>query len=164
MRTVTSAASLRRRAQTASLIGSLVLGGCEDAPAPAPLFPADYADSYRLVRDCRNSIEHDMVSIEVFVDPAAETAYVDGVYPFAPGTTLVKREWRDAACSQPSGYTAMRRLDDGADPERGDWAWQRLDPDFAVIQSDEIDREDIDRCVACHQACSEGRDLACTDP
>jgi hypothetical protein len=165
MRTVTSTASVRRCAAAASVIAMLVLGACEDdppdEPAPEPLVPADFADTYRLVRECRSSIDHELVNIEVLVNPGAEAAYVDGVYPFAPGTTLVKREFADAACSQLVGYTAMRRLEDGAAPEHGDWAWQRLDADLAVI---ELEPMAIAQCVACHTSCTEGRDLACTDP
>jgi hypothetical protein len=160
MRTMTSAASVRRCASFASVIVALgMLSGCEDEPAPAPLFPEDYAETYRLVRNCRSSIDHDLVYIEVLVNPAAESAYVDGVYPFAPGTTLVKREHADAACSQRVGFTAMRRLEAGASPDGADWEWQELDAERNVIETGALPQ-----CVGCHQSCTEGRDLACTDP
>ena len=105
-----------------------------------------------LVRDCRFSIEHDGNSIAVYASPAAAGAYRSGVYPFADGTILVKPEYSDAACSDLVRTSAMRKTG-------GVWEWQRLDLERQVIAGD-----GPETCVRCHSGCTEGRDLACTDP
>lgn len=143
------------------LVLALAAWGCGgDDPEPVdPFFDvAAVRSTWPEVRDCRLSIEHDAVNITVHTDSASETAYVEGVYPFAEGTIIVKAEHDDSACTELLGFTAMRKLAPGAAPEAGDWAWQRTDADGNVLESGSLLR-----CVGCHQGCAD-RDYACTDP
>jgi hypothetical protein len=141
----------------------LVLAGtpalaCDELESEPSFVPSDFLDSYPEVRDCRYSVDHDGVYVRVYVDPAAEGPYVEGDYPFAPGTIVVKRYFTDAQCSNPDGYAAMQKLATGDDPEQLDWRWQELDEELRVIDTD------VPRCVSCHQSCTMGRDGVCTDP
>lgn len=128
-------------------------------PGPQPFFPADYASSYVLVRDCRFSLEHDSHEIVVHADPVSAPAYTNGTYPFAAGTVLVKTLYDDPACSQLAGYVAMRKGPPGTAPASGDWEWQRLDAGRRVLETGQIAS-----CISCHSGCTQGRDFACTDP
>lgn len=143
---------------------ALAAWGCggDDDPGPPvePFFDvATVKTAWPEVRDCRLSIEHDAVNITVYTDPASESAYVDGVYPFAEGTIIVKAEHDDSACTELLGFTAMRKLAPGAAPEVGDWEWQRMDAEGNVYESGSIMR-----CAVCHQSCAEQSDYACTNP
>lgn len=141
---------------------ALVVSGCEaddGGGGAAALVTPEEALSWPEVRHCRMSIEHDAQHITVTANPSSAQAYTDGVYPFEPGTVIVKPLFDDAGCSELSGFAVMRRLDDGASPEGKDWEWQSLDADGNVLESGALAK-----CVSCHAACTEGRDMACTDP
>lgn len=139
-----------------------LLGACDSDPSPAPVEPfvdmATVKSAFTEVRDCRLSIEHAAVQIQVFAAPGAAEAYTEGTYPFAPGTVIVKVEHDDLNCTELLGYTAMRRLEDGASPEGKDWEWQRLDAAGKVLESGAPSA-----CVSCHTSCTNGRDMTCTN-
>lgn len=142
------------------LLATTFMSGCDDTDARAEesFVPADYADAFEEVRDCRFSVEHDAVYVRILAAPAIAEAYRDGRYPFEEGAVIVKEEHRTADCNELIGVTAMQRLRQDDDPELGDWQWQRYD---AALRPTDIEPQ---RCVACHQACTRGRDLACADP
>lgn len=132
----------------ALLLGAL---GCDSPPgAPEPLWPANYRETFTKARACRTSSEHDFHTIEVWASPGAPQAYLDAAPPgagfaFAEGTILVKPEYADPACTDLVRVSTMKRLATGSDPDRGDWAWQRTDPDGTPIEvGDEV------KCWSCH--------------
>ncbi|HET6481201.1 MAG TPA: cytochrome P460 family protein [Actinoplanes sp.] len=141
--------------------------GCSDdgnsqvdaMPPQQPFFDPATVKTWPEVRNCRFSIEHDGVQVQVFASPEAATAYTEGTYPLPEGAVIVKVEHDDSNCDEPLAYTAMRKLASGAAPANGDWEWQRVDAD-GEVQEWILMRD----CVSCHSACTEGRDLTCTDP
>jgi hypothetical protein len=133
--------------------------GGDDSPAPEAIFPADFAERFPEVRDCRLSpAEHDGFYIRVYASPDAAEAYTSGDYPFEPGVLLVKGEYDDDACTDLRRVSAMERLPDGEAPDLGDWRWQRTDADGQVL-GDTPARS----CAGCHSAC-DATDRACTEP
>jgi hypothetical protein len=133
-------------------------GGTEPPPGVDPFFPADYLNSYVLVRDCRFSVEHDGVYVTVHADPASADDYVDGNYPFEEGTILVKTLFHDENCSDLAGYAVMKKGPAGTAPSSGDWLWQDVGATRSVAASGVLQA-----CISCHSVCTEGRDFACTD-
>lgn len=132
-------------------------------PAPEAIFPAEAPTTWRQVRSCRHSHEHELNYIRVVADDLAHDRYLQWDAPFPVGATLLKLEYSDAACQQLVRYTAMRKLAKGADPARGDWRWQATSPERVVDED-----APIKVCVACHQAhCRDdngtGFDLTCAE-
>jgi hypothetical protein len=137
------------------LAAALVLGCCDDPPPedpPDPFFPADYAESYELVRDCRLSIDHDLTYIVVHANEVAAQIYQDEEWPLPDGSLLVKAGYDDDLCTSSIAYWAMMKV-------AGVWRWQQLEADRRVVSSGEVGR-----CVSCHSDCGDGRDSTCTDP
>jgi hypothetical protein len=140
----------------------LSLGACSDEaePRPEPIFPADFAGSWQEARSCRFSHDHELRTIRVFADVAAFGPYTTWSASYPAGATIVKIEYDDEACTKLVGYSAMQKLESGADTERGDWLWQKLDAKRSV----KTDRDIPGRCLDCHAYhCRSpyGFDLAC---
>ncbi len=160
---------MTRARSVAACFGALwfALGGCANDAPPANAsnaeFPANYADSYTEVRDCRKSGDHELDFIRVLVDPNALAPYTDRATPFPDGAVVLKEQYdvSDSTCSGPIvQWTVMKK--DAAATDRLGWDWQRVSPDRAVVE------ENTPSCPACHQACSgppsNGYDHTCTDP
>lgn len=133
----------------AGIAGAL---GCGDDDGPAPedevLLPADYADSYTEVRDCRASGDHDLNHVRVLADDAALDAYQNRDEPFPEGAVVVKEEYEfdDDTCEGPiKQWTLMQRLQDSGDTLG--WRWQQIDAQRHVVS------EDSSRCIGCHSGC-----------
>lgn len=148
------------------LVAAGLLAGCPGPNPPVfdPLLPADYADTYTEVRNCRSSGDHDLHNIRVLADPEALGPYTNRTDPFPVGSILVKEEY-DFGDSDCSGdilrWTVMQRLEDGASPENLDWHWQDVDQDFSVQE------DDPERCAQCHFDCGAppvGYLGTCTEP
>lgn len=122
-----------------------------------PLFPANYEQTYTMVRDCRGSNEHP-ASIVVHCDPVNDDSYTNGEYPFAEGTVIVKTVYADDECQTVDGYVVMKKGPPGTNPTGGDWYWQDLDASRTVIEEGLIPA-----CISCHSGCGD-RDFTCTDP
>lgn len=136
-------------------------GGTEPDPEPAvPAFPADFRGSFSQVRDCRETAEHGIGRyIDVWADPAAAQAYLDGASSFEVGTVLVKPIYLDETCDPASivSYVVMVKAEPGFAPDTHDWLWQSVDADRRVTEEG-----DLAECTGCHGACVT-RDYACTD-
>ena len=131
----------------------------ESSSAGEPFFPRDFSATYIQVRDCRFSIAHDGHNILVYASPGQADAYLNGVYPFAPGTVFVKVLHNDPSCEDLAGYVAMRKGEAGTAPDSDDWEWQEVDASRKVLGSGPLPS-----CIGCHKGCTEGRDFTCTDP
>jgi hypothetical protein len=149
----------------AALLLAFVLLACGDDTAPVePLFPANYADTYTEVRDCRQSGDHDLNIVRILADPAALAAYSDRMDAFPPGAIVLKEEYEfgDVDCEGPiRQWTAMEKLEVGADATNLDWFWQRVDADRRVATQNDP------RCASCHRGCGvppDGYDGTCTVP
>jgi hypothetical protein len=145
-----------------ALLSTLGLMGlaCSDSgsdEAESALFPEDFAQSYVKVHDCRRSIEHDLSQVEVYADPTSADRYLEGSYPFAAGSVVVKVEYADDDCTELLGYTAMQRAREGEPSAMEGWFWQHLDKNRKSLHADP------NKCVACHSSCSD-RDFTCTEP
>jgi hypothetical protein len=135
----------------------------EPDAGPPPAFPADFAEHYLEMRDCRFSHEHDLRSIRVLASETAQDSYArltpDAPYP--PGATLVKLEYDDELCTELLGYTVMHKLAPGENPAGYDWLWQRVGPDRQVLEQGATWT-----CVNCHTyhcAPPYGYDLTCAE-
>lgn len=134
-------------------VAAAVLNGC-------PIFPADYRDSYTLVRDCRNSVAHGGVAIRVYANDIAARPYLDGANPLPEGSIVVKEEFSGLGCDNDDElvrWRPMRKEEPGFDPEDGDWHWQWVDRGGQVRFNDKT------TCISCHVApdCL-ARDHMCT--
>ena len=130
------------------LVGlALCAGGCGGA---SPLFPEDYAASYREVRSCRPSGDHNLNQVRVLADPLAAGTYLSRDGGFGPGRIILKVEYEfgDDRCSGPvKRFTVMQRVADGGAARALDWRWQTVDGRRAVVDSDDS------RCIGCHKSC-----------
>ncbi len=137
----------------------LALGCAEEGdPTTPPLYPVDFAATYTEVRDCRPTNDHGFGSfIRVYANPEAAAAYTAGSYPFAVGTTLVKGIYVDERCTELESVSAMKKVG-AAENSASAWEWQETAPSGAPL----ADRKKL--CTSCHTSCTEGRDMACTDP
>jgi hypothetical protein len=147
------------------VIVSILLGcGGSGNATPDPVFPMDYATTYQEVRNCRFSLEHDLIYIRVLASPDALGPYTDRTTPFPTGAVLLKEQYgnEDQTCSGPIvTFTAMQKLDVGTSAPTLDWFWQDLKADFSPVKTD------VMRCPACHKDCGnppEGYDGTCTMP
>jgi len=75
-----------------------------------PIFPANYRDTYPLVRDCRFSIEHGGPMIRVWANPLSAQPYLDEDNPLPVGSIfgVLKFELRRpnvSATTVANGYT-----------------------------------------------------------
>lgn len=136
------------------------LGGCPP-PGIAPIFPANYRDTYFEVRDCRFSIEHGGVSIRVLANDIGRQSYLDETNPLPVGSIIIKEEYAGADCENEEDllrWRVTRKEAPGFDPEDGDWHWQWVEPDRSVTFDDKA------ACISCHRAqeCLD-RDYMCTE-
>jgi hypothetical protein len=155
--------SIRITTGYAWCLASLLLGCSDDEPALAlPIFPAEWAQTFEEVRDCRRSGDHDLNHVRILVDPAARGPYQNRNAAFPVGAVILKAEYADEDCTDLAGFTAMRREQPGYDPGGGDWHWQRTDAARAVI-----DDGIVGRCRSCHVLCGvppDGHDGTCAIP
>jgi hypothetical protein len=128
-----------------------------EAPPEEPLFPADYAQTYTMVRDCRFSIPHPSL-ITVHASPVSANAYTSEAYPLPQGTVLVKTLYSDTNCEDIAGWAVMQKREPGFAPASGDWYWQEVSVDRVVTNSGVIQS-----CVGCHSSCT-SRDWTCAEP
>lgn len=133
-------------------LGSACLAlACGDEAAPEqPLFPADYASSYAIVRDCRASTDHDLTRVRVLAAPDTVAAYMGRAQPFAPGALVLKEEYDygDMTCEgDVVSWTVMQRLAEGSSQGTLDWEWQDVDAARRVVSTNDS------RCVGCHTSC-----------
>lgn len=131
----------------------------EEEDASPSLVPETFPEGFVEVRDCRFSVEHNAVHIRILAPTDVAQVYLDGQYPFAAGDLVVKQEFRDSACTELVGMTAMQRRSAQDPMSGGDWSWQRLDE--AAVP---IGPEDARTCSGCHESCTMGRDGVCADP
>ncbi len=131
------------------------LNGCP----PGAIFPANYRDTYKEVRDCRFSIEHDGVNIRVLTNPESEAAYLNNNNPMPVGSIVIKEEFGGGNCNDANllRWRVMKKEAPGFDSEDGDWRWQWLNRDGTIIFNDKA------TCIGCHDrpACL-ARDRMCT--
>ncbi|MDB4961819.1 MAG: hypothetical protein JWP01_1818 [Myxococcales bacterium] len=158
------------RSQYLAFLAIVVLGcgsdsAMPDAPAEPVLLPADYAQTYQQVRNCRFSLEHDLIRIRVLASPDALTPYNGRTAPFPVGAVIVKEQYAedDTNCAGPIvDYTVMKKLD-AADTtaENMGWSWQEVSATFRSTDAD------IKRCTNCHKDCGnppDGYDATCAVP
>lgn len=132
-------------------------------PGIEVIFPADFEDSYVEMRDCRHSHEHELRFIRVLASPSAQQPYgaLSPDVPYPEGATLVKIEHDDEDCQVRLGFTAMKKLPEGASLQGGDWHWQKVDMQRKVLEDGAPNT-----CINCHaQHCAPpfGYDLTCAE-
>ena len=136
--------------------------GCSSGVDAMPMFPENYAATYQEVRNCRRSLDHDLMTIRVLASPDAIAPYTGRTLPFGVGAIIVKEQYSDidTSCAGPVlEYTVMRKTESA--PDALDWEWQRVDNERHVLEVD------LDRCISCHTSCGkapEGYDGTCTVP
>jgi hypothetical protein len=146
-----------------TLLALVVLCTCAevDSPNPKMALPADYRTAYVQVRQCQNSIEHNLMDVVVRVRSDQVALYETGPYPFPQGSVVVKEEYRaQGGCTDLVGYTVMRKESAGYFPEGGDWQWFSLDSYGTVLKDG---RQPA--CSHCHALpMCRGRDFVCSQP
>jgi hypothetical protein len=132
-----------------------LLVGCPGEPDPpavtGPSFPADYAMTFKEVRNCRQSGEHDLNRVRILADAAAFGPYSKRDQPFPVGAVVLKEEFdiADTNCTGPiKQWTVMKRLAKGSAPKTLDWAWEQVDTKRNVVG------RDTPRCIGCHTGCT----------
>jgi Cytochrome P460 len=147
---------------TRALLVVFLVAACgSDDSGPEPLFPADYRTTYQEVRNCRFSLDHDLMRIRILASPDALAPYNMRTTPFPTGAVVLKEQYDgdDTSCSGPVlRYTVMVKTATG---NALDWAWQELDGDRRDTE------EPIQRCIQCHAGCGqapEGYDGTCAVP
>lgn len=151
---------------TRTTLLALTLAACggDDGGGDPPIFPENYEASYQMVRNCRNSLEHDLRRVTVWAGPDAVTPYTGRAAPFPVGSIVLKVEHddNDPMCLEPPiGYTVMQKLAAGANTAMLDWDWVEYDGDFKKLDTPPAS------CVNCHKNCEappDGYDATCTDP
>ncbi len=128
-------------------------------PPTERFFPADFLDTYQLVRDCRFSSSHPL-QISVYVNPESAEDYLQGNYPLKEGTVCVKTVSNGLDCSIINEFVAMLKGPPGAAPASGDWWWQVATPDMEVDSSGVLSS-----CISagCHVDC-QITDWVCAEP
>jgi hypothetical protein len=152
---------------SAGTLGMIVLAlGCPGGTAPPPaadiIFPADYRESFTIVRDCRNSVEHTSY-IRVWVNQIGAAEYLTDAGTLPEGTIVVKEEFAANTCDNDDDlefWSVMRKEPAGFDLGANDWRFQEVSGPNRQITLD-----DNATCIGCHtaQACIP-RDLMCTVP
>jgi hypothetical protein len=162
------AMSATQRCAAGSLVavvvaGWLAGGGCSAAPASpggrdagVAIFPVSFRQSgFHMVRACRAPGEHSALNgFTVWVDDAAAATYDQilsgggAAQPMPDGAIVVKELYGDRECTVVDRWVAMKKAA-GFDPGRGDWYWQDLAADRAVVREGQLPA-----CSDCH----EGRD------
>jgi hypothetical protein len=127
-----------------------------------PIFAADYAATFVEVRDCRQSIDHDVRPIRIVADPAALVPYRDRAVVFPEGAVVLKEEYAmaDPDCAaEPIEWTVMRRLASATTEDLG-WEWQRVDAERNVTENE------ARACAGCHEDCvpPDGYEGTCAVP
>jgi Cytochrome P460 len=132
---------------------ALSFGACHsgpNTPVYLPLLPADFAATYKQVRPCRNSTDHDLNNVTVLADPNAYGPYTTRTDPFPVGAVVVKQEhlMEDQNCTEGIvQWTIMVKLEDGSSPSTNDWTWQNIAFDRTVQTQNDM------RCISCHAGC-----------
>jgi hypothetical protein len=150
-----------------SVLVALAGAACSSPSTPPAgdgvAFPAGYAASYELVRDCRKSGDHSLDFVRVLASPAALGPYTDRVTAFPDGAVVVKEQYdvSDTTCAGPIvEWTAMQKH--AAATDRLGWDWQRVSVSRTIVESNST------RCYGCHADCAgppgTGYDYTCTDP
>ena len=126
------------------------------------LFPADYADSYVEVRDCRMSIEHSK-QVRILADPAAMAAYDGREEEFPEGAVVLKEEYEygDDCTSEILQWTVMVRAATGTADDKLGWLWEEVDAERNVLETDGTG------CIDCHTDCGvppDGYEGTCAVP
>ncbi len=127
-----------------------------------PIFPANYRDTYQLVRDCRNSIEH-ANQIRVWINDVGAAGYLADEDPLPVGTIVVKEEFAAGNCDDDNDlvfWSVMRKEQPGFDADNNDWDFREYSaPDRAQLPTPK------QTCIACHNDpdCV-ARDYMCTAP
>jgi hypothetical protein len=144
-------------------IGALAGSGCPDPMnGEEPIFPANYRETYRLVRNCRSSVEH-TATIRVWINESSADAYLADANPLPVGTIVVKEEYAGSDCSNDAElefWSVMRKEAAGFDPANGDWNFHEYGaPDRTRTATP------ASTCITCHQnADCVARDFMCTEP
>ena len=150
-----------------AISGAAGCGGGDDTTDTggdvAPVFPEDYAATYREVRNCRFSLEHDLMHVRVLASPEAFTPYSGRVEAFPPGAVVLKEEYGmdDTDCTGPIvTTTVMQKLDLGSMVTDLVWTWQEVTPAHHALPT-------TPKCVQCHKDCGkapDGYDGTCEVP
>ncbi|MCO4763058.1 MAG: cytochrome P460 family protein [Myxococcales bacterium] len=119
--------------------------GCASELDSNAYFPKTYTSDYAKIVKCEKSGAHGGKYVTTYVTKDAETPWKNKSYPFSEGTVFVKVGHSDSACSDISGYFAMKKLAAGSGGKAGDWDWQSLDADGQVTGSGQLGG-----CTGCH--------------
>lgn len=146
---------------------TLLAYGCPGTPPPVGdaelIFPVDYRETFAMVRDCRNSIEH-AATIRVWVNDIGLEGYLGDAATLPEGTIVVKEEFEVLEdCDNDDNLTfrqVMRKESAGFDLTLNDWRFQEVEsPTNRIVE------DGPSTCRRCHtEPECVARDLMCTEP
>src|SRR5687768_17442138 len=123
-------------ARLLAVLSLLVACGGEESGDP-PLYPANYSSTYQEARNCRFSLDHDLMLTRITAAPDALDTYTSPDAPFAPGAIVIKEQYDggDTDCTGPIYFiTVMRRTES----EEGlGWEWQEIDVETGRTTADQ---------------------------
>ena len=140
---------------------------CDEEASPPKLYPIDWGQRLIEARGCRNSPDHDLEFVSLWIDPGSQTRWRDCVDafpeggstctgPFPDGALFLKPQFDDAECKSLVRISVAQK--DSAFAKTGGWHWQEV----AVKNGVEKVVQDgaLERCAGCHDD-SDGFDQRC---
>ncbi len=132
-----------------------LLPGLANGYANSGLVGADYTDWARFTTTPYFSITHSDLTVHVYANEAAETAYsAFGGEEFPVGSIVVKDgmgQTEDGVVPAPMAF--MEKMPAGFSSATGDWKFAMITPDGTVVgQTGGPGEESVQFCVACHTA------------
>lgn len=121
----------------------------------APVYDPDYRTTYQQVSECQASADHAQMFVVMWANSQASRIYTDKSATVDDGAIAVKDEYFDAACTEFSGVTAMKKMATAPANGRG-WYFQRFDANGRLAEEGAPTG-----CVSCHQRCGASTDLLC---
>ena len=147
---------------------TLISLGCPGTTTPPPpdeqdiIFPENFRESFTVVRDCRNSIEHE-ATVRVWINAIGEAGYLDDAATLPEGTIVIKEEFAAGADCDDADlafWSVMRKEPAGFDPAANDWRFQEV-----AAPNRRISLDGKSTCIDCHTVTEcVVRDLMCTLP
>jgi hypothetical protein len=145
------------------------------------LVPSDWEDSLVEMRDCRQSIDHQLEFVRLLVSenvaPDYERCVTRGECdePFEAGSLFLKPQYRDADCKDLVQFTLSKREQRVSRPGTEGWRWQVVRADGNVeldavapndtAPNDTATNDTAASCTSCHSQCDGSFDLRCAmDP
>jgi hypothetical protein len=134
---------------------AFAVAACGYTHDPKTVFPQTWKASFVKIHSCQKSEDHTGPYNEVWISKAGLAAF-KASKAIPQGTIFLKPQFKDAACTDFSVWTAMRKEAKGSFPTGGDYRYQTISVRGKLVQNGAPKF-----CTDCHENCD---DYLCTDP